>query len=377
MEEKEKIISSETLPEDQVPETVAPESNGQNNEAPGIAPDGYYRGANALKFLLMPFVCIASFGFPGPFGDIVSRFCLFAPIAFYILCGFTLAANEEEEPGIYGRMIGRTVKQFALIFMILIVMNLFLMWLTGSLGSISSLLHSRRSWFNIVVLCTWPFPIGETIWFIQSLLYARIILFIMDRIGLMRHYKIVLIVTALLTVLLGEFAGIIRFHFLGYYYIPGNAITRALPYMLFGRLLYEKRDSLFKRSFWFYRAGFIVGILAALGEMFLLAATGLLIYTGHMIGFGVMAFSACCLFLKKTYPEENFLVMHGRTYPWRIYVLSQPVGNLLVLWGAISSPAFYGVMRTWGGIIVYIVCLGIASRTRYILHLLRPVPVMQ
>ena len=104
----------------------------------------------------------------------------------------------EEEPGIYGRMIGRTVKQFAVIFMILIVMNLFLMWLTGSLGSISSLLHSRRSWFNIVVLCTWPFPIGETIWFIQSLLYARIILFIMDRIGLMRHYKIVLIVTALL-----------------------------------------------------------------------------------------------------------------------------------------------------------------------------------
>ena len=82
MEEKEKIISSETLPEDQVPETVSPESNGQDNEAPGIAPDGYYRGANVLKFLLMPFVCIASFGFPGPFGAFCPD-CLLYTLRFH------------------------------------------------------------------------------------------------------------------------------------------------------------------------------------------------------------------------------------------------------------------------------------------------------
>ena len=108
----------------------------------------------------------------------------------------------------------------------------------------------------MIVLCTWPFPVGETIWFIQALLYARVILWFMNKYGLMKHYKKILIVTALLTVFFGEFAGIIRFNFHGYTYIPGNAITRALPYMLLGRFLYEKREALFSRPSWKYCLAF-------------------------------------------------------------------------------------------------------------------------
>ena len=66
-----------------------------------------YLGANILKFFLMPFVCFASFGFPGPFGNYVSRLSLFAPIAFYILCGFLSAAHENDDPEIYKRLMKR------------------------------------------------------------------------------------------------------------------------------------------------------------------------------------------------------------------------------------------------------------------------------
>ena len=78
----------------------------------------------------------------------------------------------------------------------------------------------------------------------------------MNKYGLMKHYKKVLIVTALISLFLGEFAGIIRFNFHGYTYIPGNGITRALPYMLLGRFLYEKREALFSRPSWKYCLAF-------------------------------------------------------------------------------------------------------------------------
>ncbi|WP_139199771.1 hypothetical protein [Ruminococcus albus] len=46
--------------------------------------------------------------------------------------------------------------------------------------------------------------------------------------------------------LTGEFAGIIHFGILGYQYIPGNWLIRALPYLLLGKILREKSEMLFK-----------------------------------------------------------------------------------------------------------------------------------
>lgn len=335
------------------------------------AASGTYRGINILKFWLMPFVCFASFGFPGPYGAFVSRLSLFAPIAFYILCGFLLSAKEKDDPDIYKRLMKRSARQFALIFVILVIMNGVLLGATGMFGEAASQIFRKRTLFNIIVLCTWPFPIGETIWFIQSLLYARIILFFMNKYGLMKHYKKVLAATALFAVLFGEFAGIIHFDFHGYTSIPGNAITRAIPYMLLGRLLYEKRDALLTRPSWNYCLAFLVGIFASIGEIMLLSRIGLLVYTGHMIGYGIMAFSACCLFLKMKDVEKNFFVIHGRSYSWRIYVLSQPVGNLLLLWAGFVAPTFYVLMQVFGGIIVYPVCLAICFGIGYVRHLVR------
>ena len=329
------------------------------------------RGANMLKFFLMPFVCFISFGFQGPHGYYVMRLSLFAPIAFYILCGFMLAAKEEKHPEIYKRLMKRSAGQFALIFAILVVMNGVALWVTGSLGQAVSLIFTKKVFFEIIVLCIWPFQVGETIWFIQSLFYARVILYFMHKRGLMRHYKKVLIIIALLTVLFGEFAGIIHFNFLGYTYIPANAITRAIPYMLLGRLIYEKRDAFFSRPSWNYCLLFFVGIFAAIAEMNILSKIGRLVYSGHMLGYGVMAFSACCLFLKMRDVRRNFFVKHGKNYSWRIYLLSQPVGHLLLLVGSSMVPALYMMMRISGGIIVYLICLAIAYIFGSVRHQMR------
>ena len=325
-----------------------------------------YLGANILKFFLMPFVCFASFGFPGPFGNYVSRLSLFAPIAFYILCGFLSAARENDDPEIYKRLMKRAAGQFALIFIILIIMNGIFFGVTGLYREIPSQLFNKRSLFEIIILCTWPFPFGETIWFIQALFYARVILWFMNKYGLMKHYKKFLIVTALISLFLGEFAGIIRFNFHGYTYIPGNAITRALPYMLLGRFLYEKREALFSRPSRNYCLAFFAGILAAIAEILILGRTGCLVYTGHMIGYGIMAFSACCFFLKMKDVKINFFVIHGKRYCWLIYVLSQPVGHLLLLLAAFAGPGIYMLMQILGGVAVYPVCLAMAFGIGYV-----------
>lgn len=99
----------------------------------------------------------------------------------------------------------------------------------------------------------------------------------MNKYGLMKHYKKVLIVTALISLFLGEFAGIIRFNFHGYTYIPGNGITRTPPYMLLGRFLYERREALFSRPSWKYCLAFFAGILAAIAENLILGRTGCLL----------------------------------------------------------------------------------------------------
>ena len=364
--EKDETVLSEVTPEDPVSSEEMPA---------GAERHMTYPGANILKSFLMPFVCIASFSFPGPYGSYISELSSFAPNAFFILCGFLVAASEKNDPGIYKRVLKRSAWQFALLFGIVIIINELTWLFNGVASGTFQLLTEKEALFDILVLCNWPLLYSSTIWFIQALFYARVILYLMNRSGLMKHYKTVLIITFLLNLLLGEFAGVLHLSFHGHTYIPGNAITRALPYMLLGRFLYEKKDAFFSRPSWNYCLAFIAGILAAIAEIVILTKRDLLVYTGHMIGYGIMAFSVCCLFLKIKNVKMNdvkikFLVMHGRSCSWRIYLLTQPVFFFLQVAGSyLFRHAFYPMME-FSAILVYLICLAITLETGLLSHLI-------
>jgi hypothetical protein len=131
----------------------------------------------------------------------------------------------------------------------------------------------KRMIFNFVVLNLWPCPIGDNFWFIQAMLYAYIIIYIADKLNLFKLYKGVLVVTFIAMLLLGEFAGVIHFNFLGYPYIPGNWLTRALPYILLGRLIREHKDFLLSWRKFVYWILFVVGGGLVILELFVLART--------------------------------------------------------------------------------------------------------
>lgn len=332
----------------------------------------YHHGADMLKFFLMPLVCFACFGLPGGrVGAYLSMLCQFVAPAFFILCGFFAAEDEDTGNDHSGKLIWRTALRFLLLLAIYLAFNVGMLMLQGaSLRGIFMGLAQRRVLFNFFVLCIWPFQnaMGGSIWFIQALLYVRIGLWLLGKLKLMRFYKIFMILGFLAMLVTGELAGVVGFRFLGYPYFPVNWLNCALPNMLLGRWLYEKRKSILAWHVKVYAVGIPVMLALAWCEFALLVRLGYSVYTGSSIFFTLAALCACGVFLPWDEMRYNFAAAHGKSYSRRIYALCQPVGLLMLLIaGFVSGDVRRGV-QLFGGIAVYPFCLLIAFLYGYFVH---------
>ena len=317
----------------------------------------YGFGADRLKLLLMPIVCILSFGIPWMVGGIVRDLCRAAPLAFYILCGFFVLTEEE---GDRHRKLHRAIRSTGFFFLVLTLFYLGLNALVFSLQGVDWVgsVLTKRVLFNFVVLCIWPFQTGECLWFIQSLFYAWVLLWLLDLKGHLPALILPLfIVTTILMLLVGEFAGLIHLNLLGYTYIPANALTRALPYLLLGALLRRHSERLFLTNPLIWGGLLVLGIVLAVSEALLLSYAGKLVYAGHTIGYGVMAFALCCIAL--VHPEEELggMFRHSRCLARFIYAFHQPVGLFLPLLLAPFGEKIASVVLNFGGIAVFVFTL--------------------
>ena len=327
---------------------------------PSLVEKPEFTCAGYLRLILMLFVCFWAFGCPEPTG-FVSALSGFATPCFFILSGyFTLVNDRSERLRKLKRKVVRSLLCTVFVFVVYSVINAVFMILNNM-----SLEVGKRLLFNFFVMNLWPLPIGDNFWFIQSMLYAYIIIYIADKLNLMKLYKVVLVVTMLGMLLLGEFAGVIHFNFLGYPYIPGNWLTRALPYILLGRLLREKKDAfLGLRKFW-YLLIFIVGGAFVILEMIVLGRNGFLIYEGHMIGFGIMAFACAAFALSWTFKRPNLILHFDPSISGFIYILMNPVYCLLLIFLGSKYPlfAYYGAGIT-ALVISFVVAL-LVTPTRF------------
>ncbi|MBQ7436515.1 MAG: hypothetical protein IJV30_04235 [Oscillospiraceae bacterium] len=317
----------------------------------------YGYGADRLKLLLMPAVCVLSFGLPGTVGSAVRDLCRAAPLAFYILCGFFVLTEEEEERR---KKLQRAIRSTGIFFLVLTLFYLGLNALIFTLQGVDwvgSVLR-KRVLFNFVVLCVWPFQTGECLWFIQSLFYAWVLLRLLDLRG---HLPVLILplflVTTILMLFSGEFAGLIHLIVLGYTYIPANAVTRALPYLLLGALLRRRSERLFLTNPLIWGGLLILGMILGLVEILLLSYTGKLVYVGHTIGYGVTAFALCCIAL--VHPEEELggMFRHARCLSRWIYAFHQPVGFFLPLLLSVFGEKVASVVLSFGGIAVFVFTL--------------------
>ena len=328
----------------------------------------YFDSADAVKLLLMPFVCCAIFGLPGHIGNYVANLCRFAAYAFFILCGFFSAESDDVGSPKTVNTLRRTGMRFVFLFVLYFVIN-FLLYTLGMgvsmKGLLSALLH-KRVFFEVIVLCMWPFNMGKSVWFIQSLFYIRILLWLMKKYRLLRFYKLLMVIGILAMLFTSELAAVIGFNFVGYPYIPANWLTCALPNMMLGRLVYEKRSKLLALPKAVYPIGFVLGTALAFMEFTLLKNNGYLVHMGNAVGFYVMALSVCCWTFRTHSLDSSPLTVHGRAYSWSIYALCQPVALFMVILAANTSDELLSTVQNWGGPVIYFGSLLVAIILGYL-----------
>ena len=356
------LYADESVPDDAVVLGGSDDPNGSRRRKRHLISTYYNsgktgRGANILKFWLMPFVCIVAFGFPfDAVGTAVSTLSQFVAPAFFILSGFfVLGTDRDARLEKLKRAIRRSGRFFLMMFAVYFAINIVLNIIEGA-SWISEIFRVRVA-FNFFVLNLWPFSIGQNIWFIESLFFAYILLFLMDKLKILRFYKLLLIPLIAFMLVSGEFAGLFNFHILDYAFIPGNTVTRALPYLLIGMLIREKADRILDRGIWVYLLFIVGGLGLAHLEMSLLYNAGVLYYSGHMIGYGLTAAGLCCLALAFPDGEKTFTSVHGRNYARRIYFLCHMVAYGLLFAASAIGTGAAEIVSSVLGIATYVVCL--------------------
>lgn len=287
-------------------------------------------GIAYLRIILIAFVCFWNFGFPEPTA-IVATISGFAIPCFYILSGYFILSDDNE---VSIEKTKRKIKRSFLCFTFMFIFYLLINLLVCVIQSIPTQI-TFRSVFDFLVLNLWPLSIGSNIWFIQAMFMAYIVIFIAMKLNLMRYYKVILVLSLILMLLTGEFAGLIHFNIHGYSFIPGNWFTRAIPYILFGKYLREKEERLLQTAKWKYIALWLVGAVLSVAELVILVQTGFYVCKGHMIGYGIMACSACGLAISSPLGSESRLTSALTCSDPRlsniIYMLMDPIFYTIIL----------------------------------------------
>ena len=310
--------------------------------------------AELIIFLLMPFVCFWTMGFPDGLGlvELLSGFAF--PALFVVIGYYLLDDNDERSERLKWNMIRYGIF-FVLLLAIFIVCNIVVPFAREQIDP--RMFLSKRLWFNFIVLDYWPLPIGDAIWFIESLFIATVIFYFADKLNLMRFYKIIMVIFFVFTLLTNDLAGVIGLNIFGYTYLTSDVFNRAIPYMLLGLLLSDNYSLVKKLPFWAYIILFVLGGGLTVGEYYLLYVTGRLVYSGHMLGYGVMAVAVLGLMVSFDKLHRNPISNWGCSIASVIYALYSPMYTLLFWLIMIKTPKNVNTYFQFSGIIVFVACL--------------------
>lgn len=245
----------------------------------------YYRPeVKKLRVLLLALGILYTFGLHPKAGDIGQLLLNFSIPALYITSGFLVLRESQNME----KRILRAIKRTGICFVVLCAAYFGLSLLVQPEVTLAAI-SSKWFWFNFVVLNVCTLPIGSTIWFVQAMLYAYIIIYVLCKLKLLRFDIYIALLCLAVTVLTGELASVIGFHFLGLDHLSGNFFTRALPYLLIGCFLHRKMPAFFRlkpKHYCFIIAG---GAALLIAEYLLLNLSGNKVYLGHLLGAGLVA----------------------------------------------------------------------------------------
>lgn len=250
----------------------------------------YIPAVKKLRLVLIAFAILYTVGFLPIFGDINSLVLGFAFPALYIVSGYLVLRQSEDTEQRILRAIKRTAICFAIMFVAYSGLSLILYT-----KNTIELFTQASFWIDFLLLNIFLLPVGSTIWYVQALLYAYIIIYLLYKLKLLKFDIYIAALCLACTLISGELASVVGFNFLGHQYIPGNFLTRALPYILIGCFIDRKKEIVKSLSIKKCIRLIFVGLILSVAEYVILNLTGNKIYVGHLLGMGVMAVAVALL----------------------------------------------------------------------------------
>lgn len=282
----------------------------------------YYESFDIMRVVLMVLAIISTFGLPLENSELITPLLSFAQYAIFTIYGYLVLRDGQD----LTVNIKRALKAFIACFAAYLVITVAYLYLTTGQPF---MYFTRRGIFNMVVLNVWGPRICNSIWMLQSGLYALILCYIFR--GLKKLDWLIFIVLFIFGILVGEGSMFLNFNVLGYTYIQSNVITRTLPYMLLGRLIHKNMHKFRKWKNSSCYMLFIAGLILSMTEFYGLKYIGMLFYTRHFAGFALMVW-ALCVWAARREPHEHRTTMEliaPSVYKY-IYYIYSPLGCILL-----------------------------------------------
>lgn len=345
----------ETYKDEYIKEDVQQPSNTQIPDE-ALPPQRYYIPAvKKMRFFLMICAILYSFGLYPGLGDLNGVIFGFSIPALYIISGYIVlheSPNKEER-------IKRTIKRTAICFFILFAVYLGISFLLEPENTLATI-KTKKFWTDFLLLNMFSLHSGSVLYYVHSLLYAYIIVFVLNKLKLLKFDILFAILCLAVTVLTGELSNVIGFNFLGHTFLGGNFLTRALPYILIGSFINRKRKFFRELSLSNYLVMAFVGIVFTIAEYLSLSLTGNKVYVNHMLGMGLVAVAICliCFCIMGANVSENPLMRLTRYELAIPFFISSPIYWFLVLWFS-EKGGTANYLIGFGGVITLIIDIAI------------------
>lgn len=283
---------------------------------------------DALRIIVAFFVVVIHFPFPGTVGKYLWINAYFAVPFFYLVAGYFLGTEDKEE---LERKIKKRAKHIFKLFVytaiVYVSINLlyYVIYKGTDISTYVSSIFTTKSVMKFVLLNVWPFFIGGAIWFLQAMVYSYIIILGLVKTKLIRYDLYIAILLLILNSLLGEFST-----WLSLPLVMASTFTRALPYMLLGRVIRNNINKIRKVKTIELSILVLLSIILCLAEYYILNANGILGYTGHYQGNTILAVLLMIFAIQnKNCMKNTVLYNWGKKYSLAIYLIHQPLGLML------------------------------------------------
>ena len=337
-----------------------------------IKDECYYFSLDRLRLFLMFFACIRCYGFVGKYGAFVQVLSGVSWIAYFIISGYLVMRDEE---GRSERLL-RTIKRTAIAFVLMTLAYFFIGLSYSSIigKEIFDTMLTWKFWVKFIVFNVWPFKTGIAIWYVQSLLYGYIVLYFVDKLKLMKFDWIIMIVCLLLSMITGEFSGILNFSILSFRGCEQNFVTLALPYLIAGSIIHRNMSKINDINPFIFLFIGIMGIAISVFELTMLAKLNKLRYYYNLIGMGMMALAICTYAF--TNPEDGFRSIifqkYSLMYAKVIYYIFNIIAMALAIALTAIDPMLFSMTSGVIGIATFFISLLIAMLCSLIRYLIDP-----